>query len=104
MVRGEIVARWLTFAAVAAGVLIWAWSIEEQAERQARAFCEDIRAEQPFAAVVERARTTGDHRLRIITDDRVLVAFKGIAAFSRHGCEVQAKDGQVVAARYLKVD
>lgn len=104
MVRREIVARWLVFAAVAAGVLMWAWNIEQQAERQARAFCADARLQQPFAAVVERAQTTGDHRLRIVTDDRVLVAFKGIAAFSRHGCEVQGKDGQVVAARYLKVD
>ena len=104
MVRGEIVARWLVFVAIAAGVLMWAWNIEQRAERQARAFCEHARLQQPFQAVVERAQTTGDHRLRIIASERVLVAFKGIAAFSRHGCEVQGKDGKVVAARYLKVD
>ena len=97
-------ARWLVFALVAAGVLMWAWNSEQQAERQARTFCEATRLQRPFAEVIDRAQTTGDHRLRIITDDRVLVAFKGIAAFSRHGCEVRGKDGQVVAVRYLKVD
>lgn len=104
MVRGERMTRWLAFLAVTAGVLVWAWNMENEAQRQARAFCDDTKNGQPFAQVVERAQTAGDHRIRIVTDDFVLVAFKGITAFSRHGCEVQAQDGNVTAIRYLKVD
>ncbi len=104
MARGETVTRWMVFFAVVAAVLVWAWNMEKTAERQARAFCDNTKKGQPFAEVVERARATGDNRLRIILDDLVLVAFKGVTAFSRHGCEVQAKDGKVASMRYLKLD
>jgi hypothetical protein len=80
-----------------------AWA-ESNAQMRAREFCEAISVGSPFADVVASARTTGEPRLRRITDTEVSVGFTGLPPFSRHFCRVRRNGEAVESVDYLHMD
>ena len=96
--------QWIITFVVVIGLLTWGWRIEEAAESRARDFCAQIAVRDVLSKVKEAARRAGEDRLRLVSEDSVLVGFTGIPPFSRHACEVRGEHGIVVSKRYVQMD
>lgn len=78
--------------------------MEQKAMTQARDFCDRAVIGESLEALAKEARTTGKKVLRQVSKDKVSVGFVGIPPFSRHFCEIEAKDGIITKARYFHFD
>ncbi len=82
----------------------WAGVREENAEDNARRFCDSVIVGESFATLMETAKTVGEDNLRIISEHSIMIGFTGIPPFSRHACEVTSKDGVIDGKQYVYID
>ena len=87
-----------------AALIAWVVVQERRAESSAREFCESIDPGSAFGTAIERARTAGEDRLRILREDTIVVGFTGLPPFSRHLCEVTRDGDEVGGKRTIYLD
>ena len=96
--------KWLITILVLGGLFAWAGMREDKAEDSARSFCDSIVIGDSYSSIVEIAKTVGEDKLRIISDDSLMVGFTGIPPFSRHACEVTNSEGLISGKQYFYID
>ena len=95
--------KWIVIIVLFA-LFAWAGVREENAEDNARRFCDSVILGESFAALLETAKTVGEDKLRIIREHSLMIGFTGIPPFSRHACEVTSKDGVIDGKHYFYID
>ncbi len=96
--------RWSLILALPFILVVWVRSVEDDAQTNARAFCQRFPVGSSITDVGTAAAETGDARHRIVSADQVVIAFVGVPPFSRHVCIHEGRSGKVTATRYLHVD
>lgn len=96
--------RWSLILALPIMLVVWVRYVEDDAQANARAFCQRFPVGSSIADVATAAAETGDDRHRIVSADQVVIAFIGVPPFSRHVCIHEGRSGEVTSTRYLHVD
>ncbi len=85
-------------------LIIWGGLLEDGAESQAKEFCGAVLIGDSFLETVEKAKTAGEDRLRLIGKESITVGFTGIPPFSRHLCEITRSGDEIGEKRYFYLD
>ena len=83
------------------GLIAWGRILEDRAESDAKNFCDTFVLGSSYLELLERAKSVGEDRLRLIGKESIVVGFTGIPPFSRHLCEVSRTGDDVVGKRYI---
>ena len=65
--------RWIIVLIVIVGLIAWGGILEENAESSAMEFCDSIVVGSSYLETVEKAKSIGEDRLRIIREESIAV-------------------------------